>query len=229
MTDAPELLPSFQDRIKPWLIACLGELRVNDREERNQRFLEESLELVQATGCHRDVAHQLVDHVYARPIGDPSKEVGNLMTALAALCIANGIDMGANAESDLTYISQNADAIRARHDAKPLFAPLPMTDDAANTPDDLREMVAREVGDILERCPVCVGRVSTGMLDAIADYIAAREAAAFDAGRVAAEAEVVAHAELQAEAWKTNGCYHEANGVFGFSTMVKRLDHRSKP
>ena len=115
---------SFQQRLQPWLFECFGEARANDREERNQRFLEEALELVQSTGCHKDVAHYLVDYVYARPIDEPALEVGNVMTALAALCLANGLDLDASAEIDLAHISKNVGAIRARHEAKPLFAPI---------------------------------------------------------------------------------------------------------
>ena len=38
------------------------------------RFLEEALELVQACGATASEAHQLVDYVYGRPVGEPAQE-----------------------------------------------------------------------------------------------------------------------------------------------------------
>jgi len=41
---------TFQERVKPWMLECFGEAIFLDSEERNFRFLEESLELMQACG-----------------------------------------------------------------------------------------------------------------------------------------------------------------------------------
>jgi len=128
MTDTnttPALLP-FQSRVNPWLMACFGAMIAGDREERNHRFLEEALELVQATGCHQSEAHQLVDYVYGRDIGEPAQEVGGVMVTLAALCLANGLDMDAAAETELARIWTKVEAIRAKQAAKPKHSPLPM-------------------------------------------------------------------------------------------------------
>lgn len=116
---------SFQSRVRPWLIACFGELIAGDREERNHRFLEEALELVQARGCTAAEAHQLVDYVYGRPVGIDYQEVGGVMTTLAALCLANHIDMHEAAEVELTRIWTKVDEIRAKQAAKPKRSPLP--------------------------------------------------------------------------------------------------------
>lgn len=115
----------FQERVQPWLIACFGEMIAGDREERNHRFLEEALELVQACGCTASEAHQLVDYVYGRPIGEPHQEVGGVMVTLAALCLANKLDMHANAETELARIWTKVEAIRAKQAAKPKHSPLP--------------------------------------------------------------------------------------------------------
>lgn len=116
---------SFQSRVYPWLIACFGEEISNDRMERNHRFLEESLELVQSTGCTQSEAHQLVDYVYGRPTGEPYQEVGGVMVTLAALCLANGLDMHANGEIELERIWTKVEKIRAKQAAKPKHSPLP--------------------------------------------------------------------------------------------------------
>jgi hypothetical protein len=116
---------TFQQRVQPWLMACFGEMIAGDREERNHRFLEEALELVQSTGCTASEAHQLVDYVYGRDVGDPAQEVGGVMVTLAALCLANNLDMHGNAETELARIWTKVEAIRAKQAAKPKHSPLP--------------------------------------------------------------------------------------------------------
>lgn len=137
MTDTSKETP-FQQRVWPWLLACFGEKIAGDREERNHRFLEEALELVQATGCTRSEAHQLVDYVFDRPIGEPHQEVGGVQVTLAALCLANALDMHKAGEDELARIWTKVDAIRAKQAAKPKRSPLPQhVDRAVNAHDDL--------------------------------------------------------------------------------------------
>lgn len=115
----------LQQRVHPWLMACFGPEISADKIERNHRFLEESLELVQALGCTASEAHQLVDYVFGRPVGDGSQEVGGVMITLAALCLANGFDMHASGETELARIWTKVDQIRAKQAAKPKHSPLP--------------------------------------------------------------------------------------------------------
>lgn len=116
---------SFQSRVQPWMLACFGEMIAGDREERNHRFLEEALELVQSTGCTESEAHQLVDYVYGRAIGEPNQEVGGVMVTLAALCLANALDMHEAGETELARIWTKVEQIRAKQAAKPKHSPLP--------------------------------------------------------------------------------------------------------
>jgi hypothetical protein len=122
---AERQLNCFQQRVQPWMLACFGETIAGDQEERNHRFLEEALELVQSTGCTASEAHQLVDYVYGRPVGEPAQEVGGVMVTLAALCLANGLDMHAAAETELARIWTKVEQIRAKQAAKPKHSPLP--------------------------------------------------------------------------------------------------------
>lgn len=119
------LSSSFQARLQPWLQACFGEQIAGDREERNHRFLEEAIELVQACGCTASEAHQLVDYVFGRPVGEPAQEVGGVMVTLAALCLANSMDMHHAAETELARIWTMVEAISAKQAAKPKHSPLP--------------------------------------------------------------------------------------------------------
>lgn len=121
----------FQAQVQPWLLACFGAAIASDKVERNHRFLEESLELVQACGCTKDDAHQLVDYVYGRPLGEPVQEVGGVMLTLAALCLAQALDMDEAAETELARVWGKVDQIRAKQAAKPLYGPLPLVIDVS--------------------------------------------------------------------------------------------------
>jgi hypothetical protein len=118
---------TFQDRVAPWMQKCFGPDISADTVERNHRFLEESLELVQSLGCTSSEAHQLVDYVYGRPVGDPPQEVGGVMVTLAALCIPHGIDMHDAGEVELERISAPdvIEKIRRKQATKPKHSPLP--------------------------------------------------------------------------------------------------------
>ncbi|BBE51817.1 hypothetical protein OYT1_ch2301 [Ferriphaselus amnicola] len=116
---------TFQKRVKPWMTVCFGEQISNDVDERNHRFLEEALELVQSTGCTQSEAHQLVDYVFGGPVGDPVQEVGGVMVTLAALCLAQQMDMHDAGECELARIWTKVEQIREKQAAKPRHSPLP--------------------------------------------------------------------------------------------------------
>lgn len=116
---------SYQSQVTKWLLACFGAEIATDRQERNHRFLEEALELVQACGCTRDETLKLVDYVYGRPVGYPPQEVGGVMVTLAGLCTAQGIGLDEAAQTELARVWTKVPQIRAKHAAKPKFSPLP--------------------------------------------------------------------------------------------------------
>ena len=118
---------TFQERVDPWLLHCFGEVISRDKIERNHRFLEESLELVQSIGCTKEEAYILVDYVFDRKIGDPTQEVGGVMVTLAALCLANGLDMHKDGETELFRIKdpEVMNSIREKQLKKPKSSPLP--------------------------------------------------------------------------------------------------------
>lgn len=135
-------LPPFQMRVKAWMMDCFSMETCRDRQERNHRFLEEALELVQACGCTASEAHQLVDYVYGRDQGEINQEVGGVMVTLAALCLASDIDMHEGGEDELARIlkPETMAKIQAKQAAKPKHSPLPQ---AAAEPT--REEIAVEV------------------------------------------------------------------------------------
>lgn len=119
-------MSTFQSRVKIWSIRCFGEKIASDKTERNHRFLEESLELVQSLGCTKSEAYQLVDYVFDRLKGEAEQECGGVQVTLAALCNANGLDMPLCAEKELMRTIQNIEKIRAKQAAKPAHSPLPV-------------------------------------------------------------------------------------------------------
>lgn len=126
--DTPMLwsaMTDFQNRINHWMLHCFGAKIAGDKRERNHRFLEESLELVQSCGCTASEAHQLVDYVFGRPKGKKRQEAGGVMVTLAALANAQCIDLGIAAEDERARIWKNVDVIRAKQAAKPKHGPLP--------------------------------------------------------------------------------------------------------
>lgn len=111
-----------------WFLACFGPDIAMDKVERNHRFLEEALELVQSLGCSQSEAHQLVDYVFARPIGEPNQEAGGTLVTLAALLTASRLDMRICGELELDRVWTKVEKIRAKQAAKPKHSPLPEGD-----------------------------------------------------------------------------------------------------
>lgn len=116
---------SFQERVQHWMQACFGAEISADRLERNHRFLEEALELVQACGATRDDALALVAYVFDRPAGNIAQEVGGVMITLAALADPNAVSMTGAGEKELARIWEKLEPIRAKQATKPHGSPLP--------------------------------------------------------------------------------------------------------
>jgi hypothetical protein len=119
--DLANAYATFQSNVYLWLEVCFEESVVFDKKERSMRFLEESIELVQALGLSKDKAHKLVDHVYSRPVGEVEQEIGGVMITLAALCIANTEHMHEAGMKELDRVWKNIELIREKQKLKPKF------------------------------------------------------------------------------------------------------------
>ena len=109
---------SFQDRVREWMLKCFTPVIAADCVERNYRFLEEALELVQSLGCTEAQARRLVQYVYGRDQGDVNQELGGVMVTLAALCNANGLDIEQAGEKELARVWENIEKIRMKQAGK---------------------------------------------------------------------------------------------------------------
>jgi hypothetical protein len=161
---------NFQAAVREWMMMCFGPEIADDKRERNHRFLEESLELVQSTGMTASEAHQLVDYTFNRPIGERDQETGGVMVTLAALCEAQRVDMMQLAWTELNRCHQNIPKIRAKQAAKPKHSALPQVDERAKAIQILEEIAGamdalnykpsashmRQAIEILKGAPVSV-------------------------------------------------------------------------
>ncbi len=91
----------FQDRVTDWMTACFSVDAISDVTERLHRFLEEALELAQASGGSREDAIALVDYVFSRPRARPAWRWAASMVTLAGLCSVSGLDMLDAGEAEL--------------------------------------------------------------------------------------------------------------------------------
>lgn len=112
---------SFQARCMKWILAWLQSNLVWNKQERNQRFLEEALELVQSLDMDRETAHKLIDYVFDRPKGEPKQELGGVMNTLAILSETNSMGMWEAAEQELTRCWNDIDKIREKQKGKPIL------------------------------------------------------------------------------------------------------------
>lgn len=113
---------NFQSQASTWASQCFGEEIARDRRERNLRFIEEALELVQSLGMSELETQRVVQYVYSRSIGLPTQEVGGVMVTLAVLCQANHIDMELAGDNELGRCWSKTDQIRKKNETKPTFA-----------------------------------------------------------------------------------------------------------
>ncbi|MDM9627628.1 hypothetical protein QTL95_17130 [Rhizobium sp. S152] len=118
-------LRSYQRRVQEWVIACFPPASASNRAERSHRFLEEALELAQASGCKEEDALALVKYVYSRPVGEVWQESGGVMVTLAALNNALAVDLEEASERELQRNWDRIEMIRAKQAAKPAGSALP--------------------------------------------------------------------------------------------------------
>lgn len=144
---------SFQDRINPWMQATFGPEISADALERNHRFFEEATELVQACGMTASEAHQLVDYTFGRPVGEKYQEVGGVMVTLAALCLAQGLNMHAEGEKELARVWTMVEKIRAKQAAKPKHSPLPEKVEQAEG-EPVAKLSDAEMADCMEEAAI---------------------------------------------------------------------------
>lgn len=115
---------NFQTRVWLWVLGTFGVSHSLDKHQRACRFLEEALELAQASGVSEEEVGILTKYTYGRPVGSFDSEAGGVMVTLSALCSAHEKDLMDIAEEELLRNWERQPQIRAKQAAK-LEGPLP--------------------------------------------------------------------------------------------------------
>lgn len=128
----------FQDDVADWMQICFGSEISADKLERNDRFCEESLELLQSLNMPKERILALIDYVYDRDAGETNQEIGGVMVTLAALCSANHLNMESAAQAELKRVNDPAivEKIRKKQAAKPTGSALPVADKQGSLPKE---------------------------------------------------------------------------------------------
>lgn len=124
-TTVDHLKGDYQKRAGAWATACFGEEAAINHFHRRNRFIEEAIELHQASGGTADEIIELVNHVYNKPTGDPHQEVGGTLVTLATLCNGLGVNLLHAGEDELARVWEEFPRIRAKQAAAIENSPLP--------------------------------------------------------------------------------------------------------
>lgn len=115
----------LQTSVHKWMMACFGLNITYDLRERNHRFIEEALELVQSCGITKSECQLILDYVFDRKVGERSQEVGGVMVTLAALCNVIQVNIDKASFAELARVWTKINEIRNKQATKPKHSPLP--------------------------------------------------------------------------------------------------------
>ena len=93
-----------QARVVAWVRHTLGDEELRNRPVRALRFAEEAIELAQACGVDASALHKLVDYVFSRPVGEPSKELGGCLLTLYTVAETLGVSLNDEFETELVRV-----------------------------------------------------------------------------------------------------------------------------
>lgn len=132
----------FQSKVARWMRKAFSPAVINSPVERNRRFLEEALELVQANGMTQSEAADVVFYAYSRDQGDINQEVGGVMVTLAALCNERAVGMQHCAWAEMARIDtpETIAKIRVKQQAKAMIGMGLAPGDVRTIDDELKEV-----------------------------------------------------------------------------------------
>ena len=135
----------LQQDVQEWLHNCFDHKIVHSRQERALRFLEEAIELCQASGLPFESVQSIIHYVYSRSVGRLEQEAGGVMISFAALCNNLNIDMQFVANAEYQNICRKVEAIRTKQLNKSGYKNIT----GAYTNDDDERYVERESNRII--------------------------------------------------------------------------------
>lgn len=93
-----------QESVGAWARAAFGVEEATSLPQRGLRLIEEAIEAYQAVGGSADMAHRLVDYVFARPVGDLAQELGGVGVSMLAMADAAGLSADAERDREIRRI-----------------------------------------------------------------------------------------------------------------------------
>ena len=100
----PQMRAIRQKMVADWVERAFGAKQRSDVQHRAIRLLEEVIELYQATGAPIHMAHQLIDYVFSRPVGDLAQELGGVGVTVLALAAAADLDADAEERREVARV-----------------------------------------------------------------------------------------------------------------------------
>lgn len=122
----------IQERIVDWAYKTFDHDCVHDLDERILRFFEEAVELAQSCNLPKEVAHQMIDHIYSLKVGELHQEIGGVIVSLAVLCHAHNESMLGNAETEYNRCILNIEKIRNKQKQKQFISSKIKTSDVGS-------------------------------------------------------------------------------------------------
>jgi hypothetical protein len=110
---------TIQQQVFKWVRQCFGDNVAKSRPERRERFAEEALELMKASGMTKDEVYRLAEYVYNRPTGEFSQEVAGVCITLDALAASEGVDRERVVLKELDRVKTKTLAINQKQLQKP--------------------------------------------------------------------------------------------------------------
>lgn len=138
---------SFQARVRQWLVKCFGPLLTEKKEERNERFAEESVELLQAAGFPLERLISVAKEVYSKPPGEIGQEMAGTATTLAAMAHAYRVDLHEAVTRELDRIEQPEVMNKIRLKNLNKSRPEPLTE------EERLQLLGRAVGTLKKLTP----------------------------------------------------------------------------
>lgn len=80
-----------QRLVHNWVVSTFGPEHAGSLPQRATRFLEEAIELFQVCGGDKEMAHKLLDFVFAKDVGQLEKEIGDVGLTLLSVAAAAAV------------------------------------------------------------------------------------------------------------------------------------------
>lgn len=123
------LISAFQSAVQKWMRSTFNQHIELNILERQDRFLEECLELLQSRDYPKDRVPMLLEYVYSRPKGEEAQELGGAIFTLAAYANAAYLSLEVCAVTELIRGWEKQEVIREKQKSKPKDSPLPQSID----------------------------------------------------------------------------------------------------